>query len=68
MVNSVRVGYHCYYMRLRANKISISMRGQTKETTRVYMIVKPQLTGCITSYTPIINGYMMQSKIYGFPA
>ena len=43
---------------------SIPVRGHIKETAWVYMVVKPQRAGCITSYTPVVNGYMMQSKIY----
>ena len=43
---------------------SIPISGWIKETAWVYMVVKPQHTGCITIYTPIINGYVMQSKIY----
>ena len=47
---------------------SIPLQGRIKETAQVYMVVKPQCAGCITSYTPIINGYKMQSKIYRFAA
>ena len=42
--------YVCIY-------ISIPLCGKIKETARVYMVVKPQRAGCITSYTPIVNGY-----------
>ena len=44
--------------------ISILVHDWIKETARVFVLVKPQLTGCITTYTPVVNGYTMQSKIY----
>ena len=47
---------------------SIPVCGWIKETAKVYMVVIPQHAGSITSYTPIVNGYMTQSKIYQFPA
>ena len=37
-----------------------------KETARMYMTVKPQCIGCITIYTLVFNGCMMQIKIYQF--
>ena len=47
------------------NGASIPVRGRIKETARVYMIVKPQRAGWITSYTPVVSGYMMQ--MYNMP-
>ena len=40
---------------------SIPVCGHIKEAARVYMVVKP---GVELPYTFIVNGYMMQSKIY----
>ena len=40
------------------------VHGWIKETTQVYMVVKPQRAGCITSYTPVVNGYMQLYTCY----
>ena len=41
--------------------ICIPVRGQIKETARVDNLVIPQRAGWITSYPPIINGYVIQT-------
>ena len=50
--------YWCIYL------TTILVCGWIKETSRVYMVVKPQRMVCINSCTPVVNGYMMQSKMY----
>ena len=37
----------------------ILVRGQIKETARVDNLVIPQCAGWITSYPPVVNGYVI---------
>ena len=47
-----------YYMN---SYICIPVRGRIKETARVDNLVIPQRAGWITSYPPIVNGYVIQT-------
>ena len=52
------MGHYSNYL-LNNIVISIPVHGQIKETAQVHMV---------TAYTSVVNGYVMQSKIYQFPA
>ena len=39
----------------------IPVRGWIKEAARVNNLIIPQYVGWITSYPPIVNGYVMQT-------
>ena len=43
------------------NLVCIPVRGQIKEIARVDNLVIPQHAGWITSYPPVVNGYVIQT-------
>lgn len=46
-----------------ANVIYIQVHGQIKEAVRVHNLVIPQFTGWITSYPPIVIGYIHNTNL-----
>ena len=46
----------------------IPVHGRIKETARVDNLVIPQHAGWITSYSPVVNGYMIQTLNTSFKA
>ena len=44
--------------------ICILVRGWIKETARVDSLVIPQRAGWITSYPPVVNGYVIQTLLF----
>ena len=55
--------YFIYYIMygLKIKPFCIPERGQIKETARVDNLVIPQRAGWITSYSPVVNGYVIQT-------
>ena len=60
----INIGDTCSTEALNYSTICIPVRGQIKETARVDNLVIPQCARWITSYLPVVNGYVLQTQSF----